>query len=82
MFNNKLQFKALTLAGASTCAFLTALLGVASLFGVGLPIVNLLASVFIGFDATVAGVMVGVVWGFFVGAVGGAFFSWIYSSIR
>ncbi len=46
-------------------------LGWASIFGLGTSLVNIISSVYVGFAPTVLGGIVGAVWGFIDGAIGG-----------
>jgi len=48
----------------------------------GKLMVSVLGSVYIGYTSTVAGSMVGMVWAFFDGLVGGAIFACLYNYIR
>lgn len=60
-------------------AFGVAITGVFAMFGYGEPIVGLLASMYVGYAATVKGILIGVVWGFIDGAIAGAIFALVYN---
>ena len=41
--------------------------------------VNLMSSVYLGYDASFTGILAGAVWGFVDGAVGGFLLAWLYN---
>ena len=51
------------------------------LFGWGGPAVTLLASIYLGFAATWAGLAIGAIWGFADGFVGVFLIAWIYNRL-
>ncbi len=68
------------LAVAVTWAMGVFILGVmAAAFGWGVPLVALLASLYIGFGPTFVGSIAGAVWGFVDGFVGGVLIAWLYN---
>lgn len=58
------------------------LMGLASMqFDWGTAMVELFASLYIGYKATFIGSVVGAVWGFFDAFIGGAVFAWFYNCL-
>ena len=53
----------------------------AAAFGWGTPIVELAGTLYIGFAPTLAGGLIGAVWGFADGLIGGLLIAWIYNAI-
>ncbi|MBT3350130.1 MAG: bacteriophage holin [Nitrospinaceae bacterium] len=51
----------------------------ARLFGWGVPVVEIIASVYIGFSITWAGLLAGVLWGLADGFIGGFLIAWLYN---
>ena len=77
---NKLNAKALALGcGISWGVYMLLLGWIAGWWDWGTSIVTTLSSLYIGFDPTFTGGIVGGIWGFFDGAIGGAIVAWIYN---
>lgn len=55
--------------------------GWTSMFGWGNGFVNVLSTFYIGYAATFVGAIIGGVWAFFDGLVGGAIFAWLYNKL-
>jgi hypothetical protein len=53
----------------------------AAAFGWGAPIVELAGTFYIGFAPTLAGGLIGGLWGFADGLIGGLLIAWIYNVI-
>jgi hypothetical protein len=51
------------------------------MLGFGQDIVRILGSLFIGFEASPAGLFVGLVWGFFAGGIAGLIFAALYNTM-
>jgi len=51
----------------------------AAFFGVGTPFVIMLGSLYHGFEASIAGSIVGLFWGFFDAFIGGVVFAYLYN---
>ncbi len=66
-------------AGITWAAGIALLACLARLFGWGGPAVEIIASVYIGFGATWAGLAVGALWGLADGFVGGFLIAWLYN---
>lgn len=54
-------------------------LGVAAAFGWGEELVPIVSSIYVGFDTTVLGVVIGSVWAFVDGVIGGALIAILYN---
>ncbi|MFQ5774902.1 MAG: bacteriophage holin [Kiloniellaceae bacterium] len=68
------------LAVGVTWAIFVFLLGVmAALFGWGVEVAQMLASLYIGFSPTVAGTIAGAVWAFVDGMIAGVLIAWFYN---
>ena len=67
------------LALAVTCAVFTFVLGLlAAIFGWGVELARVMASLYIGFSPTFAGTIAGTVWAFAVGFIAGVMIAWLY----
>lgn len=78
----KLNIKALALAGGITCAGCMACLGWAARFcGWGNELVEVMSSFYIGYAPTIKGGGIGALWGFADGAIAGALIAFIYNFI-
>ena len=68
------------LALGATSAIFVFLLGLmASLFGWGVELAGVLASVYIGFGPTFVGTIAGAVWAFVDGFIAGILIAWFYN---
>lgn len=76
-----LSIRVLALTNAILDTLLLTLLGIFASQGVGIPIVDLLGSLFLGYDATIPGILLGACWGFVFGGVVGAAFAWFYNKM-
>jgi len=56
-------------------------LGWASMFGVGIKFVEIIASVYIGFAPSFIGGIIGGIWGFFDGGIGGNIIAFVYNAV-
>jgi hypothetical protein len=77
----KLNVKALAFSLAITWAFTMLCLGWVSMFGWGYEAMDVAASFYIGYGPTFEGGLIGAVWGFFDGLIGGAIIGWLYNWI-
>jgi len=60
----------------------TLILGlICMLTGWGIDLVEILGSVYIGYDSTVLGSIIGGAWGFADGFIGGYLIAWLYNKI-
>jgi hypothetical protein len=68
------------LAFGITCAVFVFVLGMAAgLFEWGVPVVAVLASLYIGYSPTFVGSIAGAVWAFVDGFIGGCLVAWLYN---
>lgn len=56
-------------------------LGITAMFNWGTALVTPLASLYIGYSASIAGAVIGAIWAFFDGFVAGAVIAWIYNRV-
>lgn len=76
----KLNVKALGLSLGITWGVGAFLMGILSMcFNWGTPGVELLSSMYIGYDATIRGSLIGAAWGFVDADIWGILIAWIYN---
>ena len=78
---HKLNVKALAIGVGVSWATCMLFAGWASMFGWGAKLVELMSSVYIGFAPTFLGGLIGAMWGFIDGAIGGAIVAFVYNMI-
>ena len=78
----KLNIKKFAVAFGLSWALGTLLLGWAAGTGWGAGMVNVMSSVYIGYGPSFVGGIIGGVWAFFDGAIGGAILAWIYNMAK
>jgi len=78
---SQLSIKGLGLAMGIVWAFCNLLAGWAAMFGWGVKYVDIMSSVYIGYTPTWIGGIVGGVWAFFDGAIGGILIAFVYNKI-
>jgi len=59
------------------CAFLLGILSMA--FNWGTKFVELFSSMYIGYDSTISGSLIGAAWGFVDAGIGGVLIAWLYN---
>ncbi len=64
------------------CVIFVVFLGVAASFGWGEELVPLVSSIYIGFDKTALGILIGAVWAFVDGVIAGALIAALYNFFR
>ena len=62
-------------------AFYVFFIGITAMFGWGNALVGALASLYIGYNASIAGAIVGAIWGFADGFIAGLVIAWIYNRV-
>ena len=77
----KLNVKALAIALGSAWALCMLFAGWASIFGWSTKFVEIMSSVYIGFEPTFLGGIVGAIWGFVDGAIAGLVIAIIYNVV-
>ncbi len=56
-------------------------IGITAMFGWGNALVEALASLYIGYEASIIGAILGAIWGFVDGFIAGVVIAWIYNRI-
>ena len=81
--HKKLDIKALSLAIGLMWAGAVALISIIAATSDNYlqNIVNFLSSVYVGYDLTFFGILVGVFWAFIDAAIGGFVFAWLYNKL-
>ncbi len=77
----KLNVKALAVGLGASWGVCMLFVGWVSIFGWGTKFVEMMSSVYIGFTPTFLGGIIGAVWGFIDGAIGGAIIAVVYNAI-
>ena len=54
----------------------------ATFFGWGAPLAQMLSSVYVGFTPTMGGTFAGAAWGFAEGFIAGAMIAWLYNRFQ
>lgn len=80
-FMEELNVKALAFGLGTTFALYMLLAGWLAMFGWGGALAEVIASVYIGFAPTFTGGIIGAIWGFIDGAVGGAIIAYVYNGV-
>ncbi len=78
---NKLNVRGLAIALGSTWALAMLFAGWASIYGWTTEFVAVMGSVYVGFEPTFLGGIIGAVWGFVDGAIGGLLIAIIYNAV-
>jgi hypothetical protein len=77
----KLSVKGLSLSMGLVWAFCNLLAGWTAMFGWAGKYVDLMSSIYIGYTPTWVGGVIGGIWAFFDGAIGGLLIAFIYNKI-
>ena len=78
---NRCQPLALGVAIGVLWAFYVGCLAIVAIFGWGTDLVTALASLYIGYAASVVGAIIGVVWAFIDGFIAGVIIAWVYNLV-
>lgn len=78
---NKCQPLALGIAIGVLWALYVFFAGISAMFDWGVALVETLASLYIGYGASVAGAIIGAIWAFVDGFVAGVVIAWIYNKV-
>jgi hypothetical protein len=78
---NKCQPLALGVAIGVLWALYVFCVGITAMFGWGAALVSALASLYIGYSATIVGAVIGALWAFVDGFVAGLVIAWIYNKV-
>ena len=76
---NKFQPVPLGIAIGVLWAFYVLFVGILAMFGWGNAVVETLASLYIGYGASVIGAVVGALWAFVDGFIAGYIIAWVYN---
>jgi len=55
--------------------------GIVAMFGWGVALVDALSSLYIGYEASIIGAIVGAIWAFVDGFIAGVVIAWIYNLV-
>ncbi len=77
----KLNVKAFALSCGILWSACILVWGWVAMTGYGVAGVELVGSVYLGYSASFLGAIIGAVWAFIDGAVGGAIFAWLYNRL-
>lgn len=75
----KFHIPAFTLGLGATWSLSIFLVGLMAMFNWGGAFVDVMASIYIGYEPTFLGSLIGAVWAFFDGAIGGLVFALFYN---
>lgn len=78
----RLSVMGLGLAGGIFWGLSVLISGWCAVFGKCLAFVNMMASIYVGFEPTFIGAIVGGIWGFFNGLLAGLIFAFFYNRFR
>ena len=75
----KLNIKALGMGCGVLWAVYIFLAGITAMFGWGNSLVDVMSSLYIGYEASILGAVIGAVWGFIDGFILGVVIAWVYN---
>ena len=78
---NKLSVPALGVGIGAMWGVSVLFCGLTAMFGWGAGIVAALSSLYVGYAASVPGALIGAVWAFADGFIGGAIIAWVYNRV-
>ena len=78
---NKIQPLALGIAIGVLWTIYVFVVGITAMFGWGTALVEALASLYIGYSASIFGAIIGAIWAFVDGLIAGVVIAWIYNLI-
>jgi hypothetical protein len=78
---NRCQPLALGIAIGVLWAIYVFCVGITAMFGWGVALVTTLASLYIGFGASIVGAIIGAIWAFVDGFVAGLIIAWVYNLV-
>ncbi len=83
MFDEKKELSpsAFSLATGLMSGLALGALSILAIFGKGVMLIEALSDLLIGFDASGAGVLLGIVWGFLLGGIAGFIVAWLYNKM-
>jgi hypothetical protein len=78
---NRLNVKALAIALGASWAFCILFAGWVAIFGWSVQFVEVMGSVYLGYNASFTGAIIGALWGFVDGAIAGVVIAFIYNVV-
>ena len=78
---NRIQPLALGVAIGVLWAIYVFCIGITAMFGWGVALVDVLASLYIGYGASIIGAIIGAIWAFVDGLVAGVIIAWVYNKV-
>jgi hypothetical protein len=78
---NKIQPVALGVAVGVLWAIYVFCVGITAMFNWGTAMVDVLASLYIGYGASILGAVIGAIWAFVDGLVAGVVVAWLYNMV-
>lgn len=78
---NRLAPNALGIAVGVLWAVYVFLGGIIAIFGWGTELVEVISSLYIGYEASVLGAIIGGIWGFIDGYIAGVVIGWLYNRL-
>lgn len=78
---NRLQPVPLGIAVGVLWAAYVFFAGIFAMFDWGVALVNVLGSFYLGYDASILGAILGAIWAFVDGLVGGVVVAWLYNML-
>jgi len=78
---NKCQPVPLGIAVGALWAIYVFCLGIVAMFNWGVPMVDMLASLYIGYAASILGAIIGAIWAFVDGLIAGIVVGWVYNML-
>ncbi|MBN1914047.1 MAG: bacteriophage holin [Candidatus Omnitrophica bacterium] len=78
----KLDARALGLTLGIVWSLSVSIMGILAMtINYGASFVNVLSKLYIGYGASISGVMIGAIWGFFDAGIGGVIIAWLYNKL-
>ena len=78
---DKCQPLALGVAIGVLWAIYIGLMAIIAMFGWGVDLVTAMASLYIGYSASIVGAIVGAIWAFIDGFIAGVVIAWVYNRV-
>ncbi len=77
----KLNIKSFAIGFGSAFGLGAFFLGIVSMFGWGTALIEPISSLYVGFAPTIMGSIIGGIWGFIDGAIGGLIIAFVYNLV-
>ena len=78
---NKFKVSSFGCALGITWSLYVIFLGITSIFGWGMSFVDAISSLYVGYSASIVGIIIGGIWAFVDGYIGGVIFAWVYNKL-